>query len=83
MPAYSYRALTSEGKMIDGTMEASDDGAVSLKLQEMGLMPIRVGAGGKKSILSREIELPWKRKRVRRKDLMVLAVLADALKTRR
>jgi general secretion pathway protein F len=71
MPAYSYKALTLEGKLIEGVMEASSDGAVSLKLQEMGLFPVKVGSGGGTSLLSREFELPWKRKRVRRKDLLV------------
>jgi type II secretory pathway component PulF len=34
MPAYVYKALTLEGKIVEGTMDGSDDGAVSLKLQE-------------------------------------------------
>lgn len=71
MPAYNYRASTMEGKIVEGVMEASDDGAVSLKLQEMGLLPVRIGSTAHKTILSREIELPWRRKKVRRKDLLV------------
>jgi len=71
MPSYNYRALTVDGKMIDGSMEGADDGTVSLRLQEMGLLPIRVGAIGKGSFLSKEVPLPWMRKRVRRKDLLV------------
>jgi general secretion pathway protein F len=71
MPAYSYKALTLEGKMVEGVMEASNDGAVSLKLQEMGLFPVRVGSGKGASLFSREFELPWKKKKVRRKDLLV------------
>ncbi len=71
MPAYVYKALTMEGKMVEGTIEASDGGTVSLKLQEMGLLPVKVGAGGKKTLLTREIELPWKRKRIRRKDILI------------
>ena len=71
MPAYSYKALTLDGKMVEGVMDASNDGAVSLKLQEMGLFPVRVGSGKGTSLLSREFELPWKKKRVRRKDLLV------------
>ncbi|MBN1571097.1 MAG: type II secretion system F family protein [Acidobacteria bacterium] len=71
MPAFNYRASTMEGKIVEGVMEAFDDGAVSLKLQEMGLLPVRIGSTAKKTILSREIELPWKRKKTRRKDLLV------------
>jgi general secretion pathway protein F len=71
MPAYIYKASTLEGKIIEGTLEAPDNGAVALKLQDMGLLPIRIGAAIGKTALTREIEWPWKRKRVRRKDLLV------------
>jgi len=71
MPAYNYKASTMEGKIIEGTMEAADDGTVSLKLQEMGLLPVRIGTASRRTALSREIEWPWKRKKVRRKDLLV------------
>jgi general secretion pathway protein F len=52
-------------------MEASDDGTVALKLQEMGLLPVRIGAASRQqSIFTRDID--WSRKkRVRRKDLLV------------
>jgi general secretion pathway protein F len=60
-----------EGKIIEGTMEASDDGTVSLKLQEMGLLPVSIGIPGRKGLLTREFEWPWARRRVRRKDLLV------------
>jgi type II secretory pathway component PulF len=60
-----------EGKVIEGTMEATDDGTVSLKLQEMGLIPVRIGSIARASIFSREIEWPWKRKKVRHKDLLI------------
>jgi general secretion pathway protein F len=71
MTAYSYRASTAEGKMVEGTMEALDDGTVSLKLQEMGLIPVRIGSAARQTIFSREIDWPWKSKKVRRKDVLV------------
>ncbi len=71
MPSYTYKASTMEGKIVEGTMEASDDGTVSLKLQEMGLLPVRIGSADRQTVLSREIEWPWKRRKVRRKDLLV------------
>jgi general secretion pathway protein F len=71
MPSYIYKASTMEGKIVEGTMEAADDGTVSLKLQEMGLLPMRIGSATRHSALTREIEWPWKRKKVRRKDLLV------------
>jgi len=71
MPAYNYKASTFEGKMIEGTMEASDDGTVSLKLHDMGLLPIKINTSSSSSVFSREINLPWKRQKIRRKDLRV------------
>jgi len=71
MPSYNYKASTVEGKVIEGTMEAADDGTVSLKLQEMGLIPVRIGTSARQNILSREIEWPWRRKKVRRRDLLI------------
>jgi general secretion pathway protein F len=72
MPSYTYRASTLEGKIVEGTMEAADNGTVALKLQDMGLLPVRVAQAGRESVFSREIEWPWKRnKRVRKKDLLV------------
>jgi len=71
MPSYSYKASTFEGKMVEGTMEAADGGTVSLKLQEMGLLPVRIGSQTRQTVLRREIDWPWKRKRIRRKDLLI------------
>jgi len=71
MPAYSYKASTLEGKIIEGTMDALDDGTVSLKLQEMGLLPVHIGASGDKSIFAREFSVPWKKKRIKQKDLRI------------
>lgn len=71
MPTFLYRALTSDGKIVEGNLDGSDDGAVSLKLQEMGLFPVRVGTGKQGSLLRREFELPWKKKRIRKKDILV------------
>ena len=71
MQSYNYKASTLEGKIVEGVMEAADDGTVSLKLQEMGLLPVRIGASARKTLLTREIDWPWKRKKVSRKDLLV------------
>jgi general secretion pathway protein F len=71
MAAYSYKAATMEGKLVAGSMEAPDSSTVSLRLQEMGLLPIRVGASAQKTFFTREIAIPWKRRRVRQKDLLV------------
>jgi general secretion pathway protein F len=71
MPSFVYRASTLDGKMVEGTMDAADDGTVVVKLQEMGLLPVRIGSANRKSLLTSELELPWKRKKAGRKDLLV------------
>ncbi len=71
MAAYVYKATTMDGKLVEGSMEANDGGAVSIKLQDMGLLPIHVDLASRKTGFRREFEWPWKKKRVRRKDLMV------------
>jgi len=71
MTAYTYRAATPEGKIVEGTVEASDHSTVALKLQDMGLFPMKVGIAGRTSLLSRDVEWPWKIRRVRRKHLLV------------
>jgi general secretion pathway protein F len=60
-----------EGKFVEGTMEAPDSGTASLRLQEMGLLPIRVGVATQKTFFTRDLSWSWKRKRVRQKDLLV------------
>jgi general secretion pathway protein F len=60
-----------EGKIVDGMMEASDEGVVSLKLQEMGLLPIRIGMPSRESLFSREVKWPWQSKKVQSKDLLI------------
>jgi general secretion pathway protein F len=71
MPAYSYKASSAEGKITEGTIEASDDGTASLKLQEMGLFPVRISTTAQKNVFAQEVKLPWKRNKVHRKDLRV------------
>jgi general secretion pathway protein F len=71
MASYKYRASTLEGKIVEGTMEASDDGTVIVKLQEMGLLPVRIDSAARQSVFTRDIEWPRKKKAVRGKDLLV------------
>jgi type II secretion system protein F len=71
MPSYQYKASTADGKLVEGTMDASDDGTVALKLQEMGLLPVRINFSDRKALFAREINLPWKKKKVRNKDLLI------------
>ena len=40
MPLYRYKALNARGEVLDGQMEAANDGEVVLRLQEQGHLPI-------------------------------------------
>lgn len=71
MPSYRYKASTMDGKVVEGIMEAVDDGTVAMKLQDMGLFPVRIDFSGRKTVLTREIILPWQSRKIRRKDLLV------------
>jgi general secretion pathway protein F len=41
---FQFRAADAEGKVVEGTIEASESGAVVARLQDRGLIPIRVAA---------------------------------------
>jgi general secretion pathway protein F len=71
MPVYNYKASTAEGKIIEGTIDSLNDGTASLKLQDMGLFPVRISTAAQKNVFAQEIKLPWKKKKVHRKDLRV------------
>lgn len=74
MAAYAYRASTREGKVVEGSMEASGEAAVVAALRGQGLMPLVVKAGSSAGggSFSLNFELPWNRApKVRSRDLMV------------
>ena len=70
MPLFEYKAVSPEGKVVEGSLQAPSKKEVLSRLKEQGQMPIRVGSGAG-GLLGRDFQLPWKRKRVPRKDLMV------------
>lgn len=70
MAYFQYKAVTPEGKVIEGTLEAADEQAALARLQEQGQMPIKV-ASTDEGLLGREMKLPWKRKKVPQRDLLV------------
>ena len=72
MAFFRYKAVTPEGKVVEGTLEAVDRETVLVRLQEQGQLPIKVFPGEDTGgVLSREIRLPWQRKRVPQKDLLI------------
>ena len=44
MAQFQFRAADAEGKVVEGTIEAGEAAAVVARLQDRGLIPIRVGA---------------------------------------
>ncbi len=74
MAQFQYRATDLQGKIVEGSMEAGEARAVVLRLQDRGLIPIRVGAGAAPARgVARAISLPalGRRGSVRTKDLLV------------
>jgi len=49
LPLYRYKAVTPSGEAQEGDMEAADRSAVVERLQDMGLIPIRVEEGAAKA----------------------------------
>ena len=62
MAQFQYRAADPEGKVVEGTIEAAEAAAVVARLQDRGLIPIRVGAAtegkakGKEAVAARAAE---------------------------
>jgi type II secretion system protein F len=78
---FQYRAADPEGKVVEGTIEAAEAAAVVARLQDRGLIPIRIGtalgdakakakggAGGRLALPS----MPAIRRRLSQKDLLVV-----------
>ncbi|MBI5504802.1 MAG: type II secretion system F family protein [Deltaproteobacteria bacterium] len=86
MTPYSYRATTREGRIVEGSVEASGEAAVVASLRSQGLIPLTVRAGAAEaaagSRLSFSFTAPWKRPRkVKGRDLMLFTgELATLLK---
>ena len=71
MTLFRYKAVTPEGKFIEGSLEAADQQTVLARLEEQGQLPIKVHSGEEGGLLGGEIQLPWKRRRVPQSDLLV------------
>lgn len=68
MATFSYRAVGKGGNLVGGVLEGTDDKAVALKLQDMGLIPIEIGTKGERR--SWELNLAWRFSQVSSKDIM-------------
>lgn len=71
MAYFQYKAVTPEGKMVEGTLEAADERAVRVRLEEQGQLAINVFSGEGGGVFGRELKLPWKRKKIAQQDLLI------------
>lgn len=71
MPLFQFKAVTSKGKVIEGSFEASDEKSALARLEEEGQMPIRLSGENISGLMGREFNVPWKKKRVPQKDLLI------------
>jgi type II secretion system protein F len=73
MAQFQYRAADSDGKILEGTLEALEVGIAVARLQDRGLIPLRVAEAGPERTGLASISLPnfnWKRG-VRAHDLLI------------
>jgi len=72
MSAFTYKATTREGKVVEGQIEAENERAVLVKLQDLGYLPLRITAGpkGGPSLFALGVSARHRRK-VRTKDLLL------------
>ena len=68
--SYAYRVRTREGRVVEGKMEASGEGAVANKLRSQGLIPINIS---KEARLNAKTELHILPQRVKLKDLAIFS----------
>lgn len=59
MAQFQYRAADPEGKVVEGTMEAAEAAWVVARLQDRGLIPIRVGTGAARRSASARVARPF------------------------
>jgi len=85
MPLFLYKATDPSGKIVKSSLESLDEPAAVARIQEMGLIPIRITPAGKQqSLLGAAWSDPFKAltHRVKGKDLMLftqdLASLLEA-----
>lgn len=79
MPFFEYKAVTPEGRVVEGTLEAADRKVALSRLEEQGQLPIAVHSRDEAGIFGSELKFPWQRKRVRRGDLLIFTQELAAL----
>jgi type IV pilus assembly protein PilC len=71
MTTYNYQVRDRSGKLVSGTLDAENAGAVASRLKQMGYAPVSIAEGN--AGLSKEIKLPSLGNKVKLKDLAVFS----------
>lgn len=74
MAVYEYKALTAEGKAVNGIIDADNPKTARQKLRKQGIFPTDVyeGRGAKNVNLSREVDFKKYLTRVKQEDVAIL-----------
>jgi type IV pilus assembly protein PilC len=68
--SFAYRVRTSEGRVVEGKMDADGESAVATRLRSQGLVPLQIS---KESKVSLKMEIQLKEKKVKLKDLAIFS----------
>ncbi len=68
--SFTYRATDSDGKVVDGSMEGPEELFVASKLQELGLIPIRIAVNDDTQEAGSGLTFGFSFKRVSRGELL-------------
>lgn len=84
MAQFEYRAVDAQGKLVEGTIDATEVPAVVARLHDRGLIPLKIGeVSATDRPKARRITLPSLptigAKRIKRRDLLVLTQELSAL----
>ncbi len=79
MAFFNYKAVSPDGKVVEGSLEAADERTVLARLEEQGQLPISVSSEDEGGILGREFRWPWQIKRVSQADLLIFTQELSAL----
>ncbi len=79
MPFFQYKAVTAEGRVVEGTLEAPDRQGAVARLEEQGQLPIKVLSGDDQGVFGSDLKLPPQRKRVPRGELLIFTKELSAL----
>ena len=72
MSQYAYKVRDSQGRVLEGQLEAGSADLVSHRLRELGYVPIAIEER-KDSALKSDIKIPWLSDRIKLKDIAIFS----------